>query len=195
MKMVKLICVLILIIAVSLHAQVFNTSQTLKSGKWSLGLNPALHDHGDNEFGLFIHGGYGISRGMDLGLKLGFGYNETYFGADLEWVIRGISPYISISAGGHSYGDVGLDATMNFTFPINKQVHLYTGFDFDLIFIDRDDNPNTPDDEGGNDTVFPVWLFVGTEVGIRHNMTLLLEVELEINDAYSIFGGGINFYF
>ena len=46
------------------------------------------------------------------------------------------------------------------------------------------------------DTGIPLWLPIGLEVGIRKNMTLILEVEAALDDdAYNIFGGGINFYF
>jgi hypothetical protein len=166
-----------------LNAQVFNTAQTLQTGKFSLGLEPTLYDRENNETSLFIHGGYGISRGLDLGIKLGLGMDDTYFGADLEWMLRAVSPYISISAGAHMFNDVGMDGTMNITFPFNKQVWLYTGLDLDIVFADKD-------------TYIPFWLPVGIEVGIRRNMTILLEVEAGLNDeADTVFGGGINFYF
>jgi hypothetical protein len=167
-----------------LHAQVFNTAQTLRTGTFNLGLEPTIYDmEGDNETSLFIHGGYGINRGLDLGIKLGLGMDETYFGAELEWMLRGISPYVSVSAGAHMFNDVGIDGTLNLTFPLSKQLWLYTGLDLDVVFAE-------------NDTFIPFWLPVGIEVGLRKNMTLLLEVEVGLNDeAYNIFGGGINFYF
>jgi hypothetical protein len=167
-----------------LHAQVFNTAQTLRQGKFSLGLEPTIYDReGDNETAFFIHGGYGINRGLDLGIKLGLGMDETYIGADLEWMLRALSPYISISAGAHMFHDVGIDGTLNVTFPLNRQLWLYTGLDMDIVF-------------GEDDTYIPFWLPVGLEVAIRPNMTIILEVEAGLNDeAYHIFGGGILFYF
>jgi hypothetical protein len=182
--MKKTIIFSILLLFTFLNAQVFNTAQTLRSGKFNLGLEPTIYDMaGDNETSLFIHGGYGISRGLDLGIKLGLGMNNTYFGADLEWMLRSLSPYISISAGAHIFNDLGIDGTLNITFPISKQVWLYSGLDMDIVFAE-------------NDTHIPFWLPVGIEVGIKRNMTLILEVEVGLNDdAYNIFGGGINFYF
>jgi hypothetical protein len=173
-----------MIICTCLQAQVFNTAQTLRQGAFALGLEPAIYDlEGDNETALFLHGGYGISRGLDLGIKLGLGMEETYIGADLEWMLRALSPYISISAGAHMFNDVGIDGTLNFTFPLNKQLWLYSGLDLDIVFAE-------------NDTFIPFWLPVGLEVAIRRNMTILLEVEIALNEeAYNIFGGGIQFYF
>ena len=167
-----------------LNAQVFNTAQTLRPGNFNLGLEPTIYDYeGNNETSLFVHGGYGISRGMDLGIKLGLGMDNTYFGADLEWMLRTISPYLSISAGAHIFNDVGIDGTLNITFPLSKQVWLYTGLDMDVVFAD-------------DETFIPLWLPVGIEVGLRKNMTLILEIEVGLNtEAYNIFGGGINFYF
>jgi hypothetical protein len=188
----KLILISLLFI-ISVNAQVFNTAQTLKSNSVNIGLNPAVLDE---DFGFFLHGGYGISPGFDLGLKLGLGLPETYFGADFEWVLRGISPFISVAAGGHSFGDIGLDGTLNFTFPINRQVHFYSGMDMDINFVEIEKvNSQTQNIEKETDTMIPLWLFVGTEIGFRKNMTILLEVEISLNaDAYNIFGGGINFY-
>jgi len=190
--MKKLILILLLFVFTS-NAQVFNTAQTLKTGKFNIGLNPAVLDE---EFGFFLHSGYGISPGFDLGMRVGLGFPETYFGADLEWVLRGLSPYISVSAGGHSFGDVGLDGTLNFTFPINRQVQLYSGFDMDMNFVEvKKFNQQTQQIEDETETMIPMWLFIGTEIGFKRNMTILLEVEISMNDdAYNIFGGGINFY-
>lgn len=192
-KIMKKWMIVFLLLVVSANAQVFNTAQTLKSSNFNIGLNPAILDE---EFGFFLHGGYGISPGLDLGLKVGFGLPDTYFGADLEWVLRGVSPYISVSAGGHSFGDVGLDGTLNFTFPISRQVHLYSGLDMDINFGEvREYNDQTQKYEDKTETSLPVWFFIGAEIGFKRNMTILLEVEVSVSDdAYNIFGGGLNFY-
>lgn len=190
----KLVIIFILVLFVfSANAQVFNTAGTLKTKKANIGLNPAILE---NDLGFFLHGGYGISPGLDLGLKLGLGLPETYFGADVEWILRGISPYISVSAGGHTFGDVGLDGTLNFTFPINRQVNLYSGLDADLNFVKvKTLNKQTNKWEDETETQFPFWLFLGVEIGFRRNLTILIEAELGLTDeAYSIFGGGLNFY-
>lgn len=107
----------LLLFGFNVNAQVFNTAQTLKTNHVNIGLNPITID---DALRFFFHGGYGINPGFDFGLQVGLGLQYTYIGADFEWILREISPYISISAGLHSYDDFGLDGTMNFTFPLNR---------------------------------------------------------------------------
>ncbi len=59
------IIIILFLFLFSINAQVFNTASTLKSGKANLGINPAVLNE---DFGLFVHGGFGISPGFDLGL-------------------------------------------------------------------------------------------------------------------------------
>jgi hypothetical protein len=168
-----------LISFVSVQAQVLNSGMTIKAKSFELGFAPSVMN---DDFGLFIDGGYGLRPGMDLGVKLGFGYPETYFGADVEFMILRKSPFLSASAGFHIFGDPGLDATATFTIPLDPQIHLYTGLDMDLNFND-------------DKTRAPLWFFLGTEIAVKNNMTVLLEIEAGLNDpAYSIFSGGFSFY-
>jgi hypothetical protein len=174
---------LLLLIPLQLFAQVFGTGQTLKKGGISIGVNPAAYSKSNvNDFYLFLHGGYGIARGVDFGIRVGLLGEETYFGADLEWVLHRKSPYISITAGAHSFYDFGLDGTINLTFPVAHQFNIYTGVDLDLNFPE-------------SDTSLPLWLFVGGEVMVARKIALLIEVEAGLNDdASNIFSGGFNFY-
>ena len=178
-----LLIILLLLVTLNLNAQVFGTAQTLKNGKWSLGVNPVMYDLGDDEMGIFGHLGLGLKPGMDLGFKLGLGLlDETYFGLDLEWALRRQSPFISISAGGHYWGDAGIDGTFNLTFPVGRQVDLYTGLDMDVVFAEG----NTP---------IPLWIPIGIDVMLQRKMSLLIEIEIDVNDdAFTIFGAGVNFY-
>jgi hypothetical protein len=174
------------------YAQIFETGQTLRSGKASIGINPALFsDSGVNDFAFYVHGGYGLMRTMDIGLKLGFGGDDTYFGANLEWMLRGKSPSISFATGVHSYGDIGLDGTLNFSFPINRMVIFYSGLDMDMVFGEKID-----DGEEKSDIYFPTWIFLGIEIGFRRNVNIILEAEIGLGDrSPNIIGGGFNFYF
>ena len=186
MRIIKILTITIIFIF-SANAQVFNTAQTLRKGKASIAVNPAIMDNGgDNEFGVFFNGGYGISPGLDLGAKIGVGFNETYFGFDFEYILRGVSPYISVAGGAHMWGDPGLDGTLNFSFPLNRQLSIYSGLDLDINFVEVADE---------KETFTPFWWFIGTEVAIKKKMTLLFEVDIALNDdAYSIFNFGLNFY-
>jgi hypothetical protein len=170
------------------HSQVFNTGQTLKQGTFSLGVEPALHiDGGANGFILFVHGGYGIKSGMDLGLKFGLG-NPNYFGADLEFALGN---RVSLAVGAHDFGNFGLDGTLNFVIPIKSDIRLFTGLDADINFVE------TVDNQGDEKTEIdvPFWIPIGLEVGMSSNMNLIFESEIGLNGGYHVIGGGLSFYF
>jgi hypothetical protein len=177
--MKKLLLVLALAVSFSLsNAQVFNTGKTLKKDVFSLGIEPVFYSDAGG-FMLFLHGGYGIKSGIDLGIMAGF-LNGEYIGANLEW---GLGKHLSLTTGAHMYGDFGLDGTLNITFPIRHDSRIFTGFDADILFPD-------------GDVLLPLWIPVGVELGLRDNMSFILEGEIPLTSAaYLIFGGGINLYF
>ena len=179
-----------LLIAISLFclplltfSQVFNTATILKPGKFSLGIEPVVYD---NNFGLFLHGGVGLARGVDLGIKYGFLNGGDYFGADLEWRLMAGKPNISLTTGAHTiYGTMGLDLGLNLSFPITSTAALYTGFDSDINFY--------KDPIGSQ---FLPWIPVGVQLYLKPKMAFMLEAEIPLrNNANTIFGGGLNFYF
>ncbi len=161
-----------------INAQVFNSSSTLKRGKFSAGFEPGIYVNGDTDFNLFLHGGAGITSGVDLGLKLGVLGHTNYVGADVEFQF---GKQFSLSTGAHSYGDFGLDITALYTFDLSK-INIYTGLDLDIVFDD--------------DVEFPLWLPIGVEVGLKSNMAFIFETSINLTDygAHWI-GGGLNFYF
>jgi len=166
-----------LLIPIFLSAQVFNTGQTLKRGKMTLGLFPTIYS---SDFYIFMDGGYGLSKGADVNFKIGAG-PISYFGADYEMTLRSVSPYISLSGGMHYFGEsLGLDGTLNFTYPADKAWNIYSGLDMD---ININGNPN-----------IPIWLFAGAEFGYRQNITLLFEVDLGFNGAGNNIGLGLGIY-
>lgn len=176
----KLFILSLLLIAISLNAQVFNTSSTLKKGQFSAGFEPGLY-FGGNDFTLFLHGGIGLTSGADLGLKIGLLNGATYIGGDVEFQLGKI---FSLSVGAHGQGNFGLDGTALFTFPIKSDVKLYTGLDMDILFYDN------------NDSQIPLWLPLGLEIAMKKNMSFLFETEISLTDYGSHFlGGGLNFYF
>ena len=65
-----------------LFSQSFNTAQLLNPRSYSLGINPVLYEKNP---GIFIHGGYGINKKIDIALKYGFLDGADYISADLEW--------------------------------------------------------------------------------------------------------------
>lgn len=171
------------------RAQVFNTGQTLKSGVFSLGVEPTLHINGGaDDFILFAHAGYGIKSGIDAGLKMGLG-NPNYFGADIEFAL---GRKVSLAVGAHNFNNFGLDGTLNLVLPIKSDLRLYGGLDTDLNFVE------TTDSEGNSKTELQtlLWVPVGLEVGLSQTMSLLFETEIGVTDnAYHVIGGGLGFYF
>ena len=191
------ICVLFSL-TIDIGAQVFNTAHVLRNGTFSLGLNPTLLNIvAEDDAGVFVHGGYGIGSGLDLAVQLGLGFEEPYIGFNIEKQLNVMVPTLSISGGLHSFNDVGLDFTFQSSYRVSPQVDIYAGLDFDLVFAEKKEfNPVTDRFKTENDTRFLSWFFLGSEVAIRQNTTLLFEAEIGISDdAYDIFGGGINFYF
>jgi hypothetical protein len=166
---------------IALNAQVFNTSSTLKRGQFSAGFEPGFYINGAADFNLFLHGGAGITKGVDLGLKVGvLTGGSTYVGGDVEFAL---GKRFSLSAGAHSFGDFGLDGTALFTFPIRHVAHFYTGFDADIDF-------------GNNDVYFPLWIPVGLEIPMGNRMAFLFESEICLTNVGSHYlGGGLNFFF
>jgi len=179
MKKLFIIPLLVILTQFS-FGQVFNTGQTLKAKTFSVGFEPAVLINGSNEFMLFLHGGYGLRSGIDFGLNVGVLGPETYIGADVEFAI---AKRISLAVGAHDFGVFGLDGTLNFTIPIKSGVRLFSGLDLDVNF---------PEPE----TQFLLWLPVGLDIGIKKNMSFILEAEIGLTDpAYHLIGGGLNFYF
>jgi hypothetical protein len=178
--MKKLLIIPLIFISLGLSAQIFNTSSTLKRGKFSAGFEPGIYAGNGSDFTLFLHGGIGITSGTDLGIKIGVLNNDTYVGGDVEFSLGRI---FSLSAGAHSWGNFGLDATGLFTFPIKGGVGLFTGLDMDIVF--EEDN-----------TEIPLWIPIGVDIKMRSNMSFIFEAEINITDYGQHFlGGGLNFYF
>jgi hypothetical protein len=173
------IALLLVLMATGLQAQVFNTGQTLGGGNFMVGVNPAIHLSGPSHgFNLYLDGAVGIKSGIDLALKVGIG-STTYFGADVEW---GLAKNISLTTGVHSFGDFGLDGTLNVSFPLKSDVMLYSGLDMDIVF--------------GHTITFPVWIPIGVDIGLRNNLSFILEGDIGLtNVSYHIINGGILVYF
>jgi hypothetical protein len=162
-----------------ISAQVFNTGNTLQKGKVALGIEPAYLIDSYQGLYLFLHGGVGITSGIDLGVKIGIG-QTNYFGADLEWRL---AKNLSLATGAHSFGDFGLDGCLNYTIPLGSSARLFTGLDADINF--------------GRDNLYvPIWLPLGVEVKMEKKLAFILETEIGLTSpAYHLIGGGVMIYF
>ena len=172
-----------LVLAVNLSAQIFGTSSTLSKNRFSLGLEPSIYSSGNyDDFMFFIHGGYGIKSGVDLGVKLGLLGDENYIGADVEFKL---GKKFSLAGGFHDFYDFGIDGTALFTFPLGSAATLSSGLDMDIVFADPE-------------TLVPLWIPVVVEIGIKKDMVFILEAELDtklIDESYHFLGGGLQFFF
>lgn len=179
MKKVVLLALLLFVCEVT-FSQVFNTGQTLKKGQISAGFEPAILLNGGNDFLLFVHGGYGLKKGIDFGLSIGVLGPNNYIGGDVEFAI---ARWSSLTFGAHHFGSFGLDGTLNLTFPIRQDVRVFTGADLDVNF-------------NSDKTRFLLWLPIGVEIGLKKNMSFIFEASVGLTDpAYHLIGGGLNFYF
>lgn len=181
MQLIK-IALAIGLLATLTSAQVCNSASTLKPGRFSLGIAPVLHVGHGGDMGLFINGGVGLTKSVDLSLKMVLD-NENYFGGDFEFVILGGMPTISLAAGVHKAGVVGLDGTFNITFPIRKVLSIYGGLDADVNFYDHG-------------TGFPLWGFIGFQAMVRRSLALFMEIDIGVNDhAQDMLVLGMNVFF
>lgn len=187
-KTILLLAVFIGFSAMS-FGQVFNTGQTLKPKKWSIGAEPSVIINGDTDFMMFMHAGYGLKKGIDFGLKAGFLGNEEYFGGDVEF---GVGRYVSVMGGAHHFGNFGIDGSILGTYPIRSDVRISSGFDLDINFADKVDENG---DKDGKEAVFIGWIPISLEIGLRSNLAFIFEAEINVtNDGYHFIGGGVNFY-
>ena len=126
---------------------------------------------------------YGLSERIDLTLRAGISeVEDTYGGAQLDILMRDEPPFVSLSAGGHFQKDPAVDGTLNATWPLPNNIHIYSGVDFDLVF---DDDPD-----------LPAWAFLGTLLPIRRSIDINLEIAVGLVPiASEVFTAGFVFSF
>lgn len=172
----KIILILLLVFSLSVSSQVFNPAPTLGKRTFSLGFEPLIYGAGnENNFIMFFHGALKLKSDLDLRLMYG---SEDYFGAALKFKL---AKAVSITTGGHMFGNFGLDGMLNLSIPLKGGSYIFTGFDVDLDFPD--------------DIVLRPWIPIGIEVSINNGVSVILEGEIGLNNsAPHIFGGGIAVY-
>jgi hypothetical protein len=176
----SLITAFLFLLFLPLFSQSFNTGEILRPGRFSLGINPVLYDR---DLGLYVHGGYGINKSIDLAIHYGVLEGIDYFGADLEWSLKQSRNFqLSLVTGGHIRHDPGLDGSLCVSFRVADYATIFSGLDMDIDF----------DSQVRHFT----WLPAGIEVYWRKNASIILEADIPVSDwAWNIFGGGLVFYF
>ncbi len=180
--MKRLLVVLFIIAGLdATYGQVYNTAKTLRPAKFSIGIAP-IYFADQGNFGLYLNGGVGISKKMDLSIKWRLHNHTNYFGGDFEFLLLGGFPSLSLALGMHAYNKLGIDGTMNLTFPIGKVASIYGALDADVEFND-------------GSAQFPVWGVIGFEAILRRHLSLILELDIRINrPAENMFGIGLNVF-
>ncbi len=172
-----------------LQAGVFGTATTLRPGHFALGLEPSFA-FSPAEFLLYLHGGVGLTRAIDLDLKLGFG-SYTYFGADVEFVLlpdRAGTPGISWVAGAHGTSHLGFDSSLILSNRF-KTFSLYGALDADFEVLQNDADRTT-------EVLVPLYFDLGVAIPLSRQVEFLLEGNIGITSpANSGLSGGVMFYF
>lgn len=181
--MKKRFILFILASIINSSAQVCNTAATLPGAQFSIGVAPLIYVNYGNNMGLLLTGGVGITKNVDVSVRLILNGSSVYFGGDVEFsILRGV-PTLSLTTGLHAQNNVGIDGTLNLTFPVHKIVGIYCGIDSDLNFYRHHID-------------FPFWGFVGVDVKVRRSLGLFFEIDIGLNHpAPHIFNLGLNIYF
>lgn len=183
MKRMITIISLLFVFATASQAQVMNSAQVLRPGTFHAGIMPEYMGN----FGIFFNGGFGLLPSADLGIKAGFGYGSTYFGADLEWALLKTRPKVSLVTGVHYWGVMGVDLGLLASFPISgTPIHITSGLDLDINFATAN---------GQSNVSVPVWLPLNAEIFIRKQVSLMIDSSIPLSNSTAIIGGGLNFYF
>jgi hypothetical protein len=177
-------CVLLgMALARPAQAGVFNTAGILNPGHFALGLEPAI-TFSPSDLELFLHGGLGLTRTIDLDVKLGLG-SYTYFGADVEFGLVGDTrhgPGLSFAAGAHGTSHLGLDATLLLSNRF-RTFSLFCALDGDVEFH-------------GDDISFPLFFCLGVAIPVASRMDFQFEGDIGVTDeAADALSGGLVFYF
>ncbi|MCK5217878.1 hypothetical protein KAR10_00030 [bacterium] len=192
--MKKVIMLAVLIIAAALlqrpaQAGVFGTASTLRSGHFSLGLEPSLA-FSPAEFLFFFHGGLGLTRSIDLDAKLGLG-SYIYFGADVEFKLIPDSRYgpgLSLSAGAHGTSNFGLDATLNLSNRF-RTFSFYAALDADIEILESENSEDTL-------LLVPFYFDLGVAIPLSRQSEFLFECNIALSEpANSGLSAGLAFYF
>lgn len=195
MKRTLMVFLIVSLFSIAGYSQVFHSGKVLRSGRVSLGINPAYYS-AVKDFGVAFHGGYGLGNGFDLGLKALFGYgSDPYLEGNFEIALLRKAPFLSLTLGAHVQNDFGLNANFNSAIPLGGSADLYLGVDMQVNFYKVRVWRNGQWEEETK-TAVPVWLFVGAEWFLRKDITFLGELLFPVNDVDdTIISFGVNFYF
>lgn len=187
-KLLPVLFVCMLAGAPAARAEVFGTAGILRPGNFAFGIEPSL-TFNPSDFVLYLHGGLGLTRGIDLDLKLGLS-SQISFGGDVEFSLipdSARTPGLSFTAGVHGSDNFGMDAILLLS---NRfaTFSLYGALDADLEFVDNG--------TGGTEIVVPFYFDIGVAIPVSRQLEVLLEGNIAISSAAaSGLSGGVMVYF
>lgn len=202
MKMKNILSIVLVLLPLTLGAQVVDFAKTLPVRSFSLGISPSFHmDNGNiglrsigvspeenGSLGVTVSGGYGLLYSLDLGVKYMYMLNGTdYFGVNLQYLVHEARhSYFSVIGGLHRWDGYGIDLTGLFTYAPNYTVNISGGLDMDLNY--------DTDMESNIRTRFWVPLNVGFNV---NDLTFIYgELNVQVSQlSWSIVALGANFIF
>jgi hypothetical protein len=176
---------------------VLNSAETINRGNFKLTGAPMVifgKNGGDNDGGVSVSGGYGITDRFDVEGRVSFFDGVKFFGADAEYWLRKNRPVDFSVAGGFHVGDgdqqfdtTGIDLTFLASGHVTPRLEMYGGLD--LAF-------NRINEDFSDDNYTTVHLVPGIEYSIAEDIDLVAEVGLGLNDdSHHYVAGGLAFYF
>lgn len=157
------------------HAEVFHDAQVLAPGTFSLGFE------GESEFEpgwnnlVYAHLGVGLPGNLDLGMKVSFFDQATYFGADVQYGVLDDGegfPALSIKAGGHwlDYPEKTKQADF---FGFDGTVVMSEDFAQVVAFIGYDVDADFP--PGYGRALFAQHVFGGAHINVSEHLAFFVE--------------------
>ena len=203
--------------------QLANSAKITTPGFWQIGVNPYTQIYkGDNSnntkfIGSNLYIGHGISKGIDLQMKLGilntsYEVNTTknesksnyYFGIDIEKKListsRATKPGwdISITGGLHSWkSHAGLDLATTFSRRTGEKLFIFFGADADINIEEKTVvNKNEQMQGNGKQIKAYAWIPIGVELYPNKKMSIIFEGNIPVMpDCHYVLGAGINVFF
>lgn len=156
---------LIALLTLNINAQMFSSSEVLKSGEIEAGIHPA---NIDGESGVFLRGRIGTMYNFDISMTVGMLEGDNYGGIAIKTPVLNKIIDFSVIGGAHFYGgDFGMDVGCVADYNIDDKMKLFFGFDSDI---------NIDDHLKGY-----FWIPLGFEYQIEEHTTLMCEFDMGLN--------------
>jgi Outer membrane protein beta-barrel domain len=191
---------------------VMESAETINQGNIKLGTYPVFvfQHEADNEAGLGLMAGYGVTDNLDVEGRVAIYQNGTFFGGDVEyWLLRNQPLDLSVRGGlhfgtsdedegdavdilGDSSGDTrGFDLSVIASAPVSPRLELFGALDLGFNAFDVDDAA----EEDVDNTFTNVHLVPGIEYAVNPKLDFLAEIGIGLNDDSSNYiAVGIAYY-